>query len=104
VGRARARRACRRRSIENGYLDVGVDETGIRRFRIFVAQSGDHFDADEFDISLLKRIGQTGLRLGDLLSDPGSPPDVLDRLKVSSIAATSSLRIPSSKGNRHSWP
>jgi len=48
--------------IENGYLDVGVDETGIRRFRIFVAQSGDHFDADEFDISLLKRIGQTGLR------------------------------------------
>jgi len=68
--------------LENGYLDLGVDASGVRRYRIFVAQSGDAFDADEVDIALLRRIGRSTTTIGAIVDDPASPKDAEARIRL----------------------
>ncbi len=67
---------------ENGYLDLGVDAKGAHRYKIFVAQSGDSFDADEADVALLRRIGHTPTPLSAVLDDPKSPSNVEERIRA----------------------
>jgi hypothetical protein len=65
---------------ENGYLEVGTAEDGARRYKVFVAQSAESFDADETDIALLRKINHEGRPLSEVIEDPDAPADVLARL------------------------
>jgi hypothetical protein len=65
---------------ENGMLEVAPAPGGKRRFRLFVAQSCDTFDADETDLELLRRIGPDGRLLSEVLEADDAPPDVVARL------------------------
>jgi hypothetical protein len=65
---------------ENGYLEVNRDDEAKRRYKVFVAQSAESFDADETDVALLRKIGHEGRLLADVIDAPDSPPDVLERL------------------------
>jgi hypothetical protein len=51
-----------------------------RRYVIFVAQSGEVFEADQADVDILTRIGTSGCVFGTIVSAPDAPSDVLVRL------------------------
>src|SRR5262249_23275614 len=65
---------------ENGYLEMGRGPDGSRRYKVYVAQSAEQFDADEADIALLRRIGHEGRLLAEVIEAPGVPTDVRERL------------------------
>src|SRR6185369_3705846 len=52
---------------ENGYLEVGKGPDGRHRYKVFVAQSAEQFDADETDIALLKQVSHEGRLLSEVI-------------------------------------
>jgi anaerobic magnesium-protoporphyrin IX monomethyl ester cyclase len=66
--------------VENGCVELGRGPDGRRRYKVYVAQMGESFDADEIDVELLKLIGTRGRQLSEILEDERAPADVLCRL------------------------
>jgi anaerobic magnesium-protoporphyrin IX monomethyl ester cyclase len=65
---------------ENNYLESAPGADGRMRYKVYVAQSAEAFDADETDIALLKKIGHEGRRLSEVIESDGAPADVMERL------------------------